>query len=1821
MPAPQSNQFSICDWNQRAASTTSPTDRTILDNADGYFQYATYKDPEVVGADGAVVLVADATKINGQKDLVVKTTLPLTFPSDSFTFEFDISFDDSMLPANFSEPANRIFVAAVDKDGYVAGILFSKQGLALASYAEDPYPTLLAGATDVMYGDDGKLAGPLTVRVNVDASTSRTALYVSRTLDAYNLKTGGTVWADNADLSLRNNVQSRLSDERYESGIILQASSQTLEKVLLKNPAGVAQTTAFAIYSLRVHNGLAIPAERPVAVLSAASQVVVGSSATLDGRSSFSKTLGQLTHSWEIESAPDGSRTLLEGSARATAQIANDLVVVHRKPTALANEYSVVLQAAAAQADGIKFTFSNGVLTIRLAVAPGIGGNFAVVSTANDVIDAFTNPANPAFDPTLLSTFEILLGPTNGSSPLATGTYLFSGGKGSDLPTTRIVPDVSGLYVISLVVYDGARPSLKVKHSLFAAVTEQLFGHRPNTQYLFRHISDFWNLVPDKAQVETIWSAITQVISAEVLAAWQHDYGKSIKDIGRLYQRRWRNYSTYQERTDHYDLVSGHFSTPLVGAFQKNTTTDVTVCRVINVVTVNATAPVAAGNKVLLKNSLTSPVVLTVESISKVKVNQDNTVEWSITFKEMAPYHENLGGSRAGRIIPDATNPNPQATSTWFTSEGYVLNGAVPGDVIRIKEGKKYLLYTVVAVNPIVNNQKYPNTVVLDSARTIGGLPIEWEHLRPATGTFLESVPYFRYVNTADLTEEPYGLADYLDLSMTVTTSGLTVGVPVPIEAHDKTAVMVGWTPLINLVNQLSPGGPDPLNNPRDWDTRDLPALSIQLLRFRHAHVLPGDKDLASVPTLGDTLAAKLYENTDYRVDEDGDIRVKHWCFGMVSTVAQSNIITFVSNLSTVFHVNYSHDLTYEELVELGAVTLVLEKGDAAAYTIVGKGPQSNQYIVDRVVRTTVSCLAHIPRFHHNSTSLLNYWGEVSFFNNNRMIEGNFGLYVGLPKELLDQNAGNVDYLSVVRSMWFAFMNGPTLSNLRLPLQSLLGLPVTDTSGQIIRLDEATPEEPGVVVVVDAGGFQHTYPVPPDVMLAVSPSTGRPFKEFPNITLNGYPTDMVEATVWFLENGVVRSAEQLLLFAQHLAASQVSTDMQALASWLSLNYLTVPTRRDLYEGWVQAIPASLLASDYLDSLVPAYTSLTQPVFVDDYISNPSLVDGVLSGQESLRKFHTFVAEIPLKLTRSTSVFTLMDKFLDEARAAHTDYVLFGKLDLHDDIVVTDDVQKVPTLHLIDSPSSSPFMAKNNALKPNGAPYVSLAVENQLWPIAGATQAFQAPFQNAQPLSTNNRVGDVKERYESGYVEGMLDNYSGDGSLNPQVTPAWVDPVNQNDLSDIDVCRSKMWIPIEKLADGKDFQIGEKLELVDPGLAAISTVWSISPPVVEHVGSGTNPKLPGVTFLQETTKFSYLWLGFEYVPDQLYDCLGTEARLDALKDAVTIAQGLANVRIRGLTSQATAKPLETVDRANPIYKNYFYLDRIHRNDKAGDYGPSDIVNVTVVKYIPFGGITLNAFRDNNTSTASFNDLNYYREVQTRPYRPAVQASQQFVPSVGPGCYTQWGAANPAVDKVNWGYGFPNVNQQDVNANPLAITAFTRTNNPDLENLHFGMTLASKKGLQFSQGFTSFNFPSPSIKRVTKDNNTQLRIEGNFFLAPEVGAVVTPTTFTGTLGGSWVFVRLTGDNNTANWTAATAVTFETGTANNTTVLGVPNASQTSTGHVLVATIPANLTNGSYDVVVRHYRPYPVAQLHLETDILVNKMTSQGGVLTVNYFEQPF
>lgn len=1820
MPIPQSSLFGLCDWNERAPYTSAEqNDRLIVDPVDGLITYLSYKDAGFLVDTKQVFLVSDASKAAGSATLKNEARLPLSL-TGTFTFEFDIALTED-LPRTFGLTDNRLYVGIGNGVGAVAGILFSYQGLALCGDADDPFPTLMGGSEKVVLQDDGTPYPSLTVRVIVDGQIGTTTVYASPTRLAYDSTTGGSLWAVQPDLAQLYTITTRTTSRTF-SGVQLLASALPLEKLatLLPN-ATEGQSTVFGLGSLRAATGVLVPTPRPVAVVSSATQIQLGSTITFNGGGSYDLSgLGSLQYTWELEKVPDGSAALLSGNRQAKLSIGTALELVHKVPTSVANSYSVVISAQPLQGLFTTVEFKGTTLTIKLAVAPGPNGQLTPIVTATDIFDLFNNPLNPGYIKAVSDKFLVVVG-SDPTALVQVGTYLFSSasvlGAGSVDISPTLNPDIPGFYVVSLVVSNGVRPSLKAEGSVLVGLTEQLFRHRPNTQFIFDHLPDFWNLVPDKDQITSIWSSMAQSISADVVSTWQADQSKAHRDVSRLYQRRWLPFSTEVVPDQTPSLVVPSFTStlsPINVAFTYQTLTPI-VTAAGSLATKRATltglktlvAPMQPGDKVLCRSSAGKPKIAVVAAINNVPNTND---EWEVTFTTDAVDLFTVLVDNSNGYWAEDTSKVVQAApmvTSWFSNKSYSLNQTnTLLDRVRVFEfDGKVSDYQISTVNP-ADLQGNPTSNVLKlnilpvQERQVDERLYRWQHLRSAFGHYVSVVPYIQFPAATDLGGLDIQFGDYVDFTMTEPSTGVEFVGSTTVLAVDGRSVFVQWDSLFLMMSSMTAAEPGAAK--KVWSFSELGSWLPKFKAIRRSKKVRGYEDLVSVPLLGSPVEAQLYEGIDYYV-QGGDVLIKDWVVGELVTVAGSADVTFTTN--ALFHADFQENaLPLEELQTLGARVLLIEGGDAGGYQVVAT-KQNGTYTLDRPVLVTGNFLARMPRFHHDKPSLGSLWGEVSYFDNYKTIEGNFGLYVGLPKSLLDQHAPEADYLAVVRSMWFAYLSGATLKNLKLPIQALISLPYAESSGQIVSITPPSNIQDGTIVLVSSvTNAQHVYRYPLGADLAINPATGRVIKAY---TLLTPPSNQAE--------------------------------------------------QDLYD----------------DSIVEQFTQLVEAVLVDDYISNPLAVDQALRGPESLRRLHTFVVTVPLDLTATTGVFPLIRQFLDNVKPAHTDYLLIGSFQLDDDINLTDDIQNAPTLLLKDGIAFSPF----NALKVVDAEFpnttlVPLNSESELWPYGGAAARFQQygtalnliPAWSAQAYAAgaevthSNRtwqarvggaqaadvpgvsivwvktlaVGDVKERYESGYVEGVLDNHSGDGSYNFRNSA--VDMINHVDHSDIDVCRSKMWLPLLKELDSRNFQIGEKLALIlTPQNTVIQTSWVKSPPVVEYISNGTDPKLPGVKYLQQDHKYMYLLVGFEYEADSTFDSYGSEDRLRALTQALQAAGNLNNIMLRGLTSLAEARLTAAPTIDSPQYEanftKFFHLERMFRLDKFDDYGPEDVLDLTVVQYMPFGGTTVANFQG---ASSSFTNQAYQQAVQSEPYRPGNPPdNEQFVPSVGAGCYTRWNLAPNNINNtnVNWGYSF----NDSIAANPTNFDAFLRTNNPDIENTFFGMRLAAKKGLQFSQGFTTFQIPAPVVRRVKKpapNNNALIRLEGHFFVkteetgnppAPVIPA--TPTTYGGILGGSWVFFRPAGQQDPydyGTWQAATAVTFPMGLQAGETVVWQDAATQSRTGHVLEVTLPA-LADGTYDVVLRQYRPYvgPTNQalLHYDEAVAVGAVVlANGGTLTALY-----
>lgn len=183
-------------------------------------------------------------------------------------------------------------------------------------------------------------------------------------------------------------------------------------------------------------------------------------------------------------------------------------------------------------------------------------------------------------------------------------------------------------------------------------------------------------------------------------------------------------------------------------------------------------------------------------------------------------------------------------------------------------------------------------------------------------------------------------------------------------------------------------------------------------------------------------------------------------------------------------------------------------------------------------------------------------WAEVTFLDNNPVIEANFGIPAGFTLDDLAKLPSTTDYLSVVRGLWYAYFNGPTLFNLRAGTQILLGLPFAEVDGTILEIRADFTSSIGRILVQDASdaALVRSYQYPAILDLEVNPNTGLPYavgdtvKQFAPLVSGVEVIDYVKDPKWFegyLNQGVFYEVEKFFKFLVRIDSAAFSLNTLA----------------------------------------------------------------------------------------------------------------------------------------------------------------------------------------------------------------------------------------------------------------------------------------------------------------------------------------------------------------------------------------------------------------------------------------------------------------------------------------------------------------------------------------------------------------------------------------------------------------------------------------------------------------------------------------------------
>lgn len=178
-------------------------------------------------------------------------------------------------------------------------------------------------------------------------------------------------------------------------------------------------------------------------------------------------------------------------------------------------------------------------------------------------------------------------------------------------------------------------------------------------------------------------------------------------------------------------------------------------------------------------------------------------------------------------------------------------------------------------------------------------------------------------------------------------------------------------------------------------------------------------------------------------------------------------------------------------------------------------------------------------------------WSEVTYFDNRPTIEANFGIPAEFTLDQLAEIESDLDYLSAVRGLWYSYLNGPTMFNLRAGAQILLGLPFAEEKGVITEIRTDFSPTQGRILVRDSANeaIVRSYHFPLPLGLEINPSTGVKYvvgdtvTQFAPLVEGAEIIDYVKDPSWFeglMHQGVFFEVEKFHRFMTRVDSAAFS---------------------------------------------------------------------------------------------------------------------------------------------------------------------------------------------------------------------------------------------------------------------------------------------------------------------------------------------------------------------------------------------------------------------------------------------------------------------------------------------------------------------------------------------------------------------------------------------------------------------------------------------------------------------------------------------------------
>jgi hypothetical protein len=613
------------------------------------------------------------------------------------------------------------------------------------------------------------------------------------------------------------------------------------------------------------------------------------------------------------------------------------------------------------------------------------------------------------------------------------------------------IPDKTGVYITELIVNDGELDSDPVTATINIQLTRVPIGENliPDAQFLWNYISNFWGLVEDREVIASIWSSVVQSIGSDLITLWGTDTNKSMATIQNTFQRRWQPFETST------DLLSEVDQRIIVGKTDSGT----------------AGYTGRIGEDPGLDNT---QVFYTSRGTYRGVTETDFTKLFG-NYGEKGRVVSVNGEGYTIQRVSNELDVKASGTDLIISGVGQVNSpsamfensGVEPGQWLVIKSGNRKGSYKIsgvvsqqlltvtfltgdpVTFSPSESNLLFeigwPYTVLVADEGVIpdGQVGIPWR------------IPNLLHIPSINLESSGVRKGDVLIFDVTRGDLGLSAELRAQIVCVDRSRLGFEFS-LGELTNDAS---------------EVLERSSIQQLVV-DLKIVPPDAPQSEINGAAEAFIAFMPISVNLASRPFTTYRITF----KAKKIIHNTFIPFDENLISV--------PALQEAIKDPPVVL----------------RENLDYIVEDGGITFVGNL-----FTPEDPAPSKLWAECVILDNSKVIEQNFGRLVNLAKDDLTVKQTRVPYLSAVKGLFFAFINGPTVSNIRLGLQILLGLPFTEERGLILELQDsfakdANGDSLGRLLVEDVDdknrrtGFRRFYFYPTSVGLEINQSTKAPYQ-------------------------------------------------------------------------------------------------------------------------------------------------------------------------------------------------------------------------------------------------------------------------------------------------------------------------------------------------------------------------------------------------------------------------------------------------------------------------------------------------------------------------------------------------------------------------------------------------------------------------------------------------------------------------------------------------------------------------------------------------------